>query len=113
MVTDSNNCTKTAGIFVDNRFNILAPNAFTPNGDGINDYFELFWQGPEILSYQLDIFSRWGNMIFSSNNFDERWNGRLFNQGNLQPRGAYSWRLVVTSYEGKKIVEHGTIMLLR
>lgn len=113
VVTDENSCLKTGSVYVDNRFNILAPNAFTPNGDGINDNFELFWQGPEIVSYHMNIFGRWGNQVFSTDNYDELWNGKLFNQGEMQPVGAYSWQLVVVSYDGKQIVEQGTIMLLR
>ena len=111
-VTDENNCLKTGSVFVDNRFVVLAPTAFTPNGDGLNDNFELYWQGPEIMNYQLDIFGRWGSQVFSSTNFQEYWNGKLFNSGDLQPMGVYSWRLIVTSYEGKQTVSQGTVTLI-
>ncbi len=113
LVTDSNNCTKSGSVFVDNRFNVIAPNAFSPNGDGLNDYFELFWQGPEIFNYQMDIFSSWGNPVFSTDNYDEFWNGKLFNSGDMQPVGVYPWRLVVVSYDGKQIISQGTVTLLR
>jgi len=47
-------------------FTFYIPNAFTPNGDGVNDYF--FGQGIGIVDYDIYIFDRWGNMIYHGDN---------------------------------------------
>jgi len=54
---------------------IKIPNAFTPNGDGLNDGFiPLTDDRIEVINYSLGIFNRWGNRVFSSNNHKEIWN---------------------------------------
>ena len=58
-------------IFVNQDYNLLAPNSFTPNGDGINDVF--YVKGEDITTYELFIFNRWGDLIFKSNDMNEGW----------------------------------------
>lgn len=56
------------------------PNTFTPNGDGVNDYFEI--RGLELFpAHQLMIFNRWGNEIYRSNNYRNDWNGAGLGEG--------------------------------
>lgn len=56
-------------------FVVYIPNAFSPNGDGINDLF--FVQGEDIDpdNFSMQIFNRWGQVVFSTNNLSEKWNG--------------------------------------
>ncbi len=56
------------------------PNLFTPNGDGVNDYFEIpgLSQFPE---HRLTIFNRWGNEIYKSRNYQNNWNGSSLGEG--------------------------------
>jgi gliding motility-associated-like protein len=63
---------------------VYIPNAFTPNNDGVNDTFKPIISGAIILNYQISIFDRWGNLVFSSNNPEESWNGEN------APSGVYS-----------------------
>jgi len=53
----------------------VIPNVFTPNGDGNNDQFEIPLPGP-LSGYQLSIYSRWGSLVFRSNNPAEKWEGQ-------------------------------------
>jgi gliding motility-associated-like protein len=66
------------------------PNVFTPNGDGIND----FWSPriTETLSYQLYIYSRYGHLVFESNNPMEVWRGQTKQGGDADP-GVYFYTL--------------------
>lgn len=54
------------------------PNAFTPNGDGLNDSFGLVGEG--ITEYTIQIFNRWGNLIFESKDPKNQWDGSYHNE---------------------------------
>ncbi len=88
---------------------IATPDAFTPNADGINDVWQPLFSNDCMLdstSYLLHIFDRWGNLIFSSNSFNEPW------KGNNAPLGTYVFYL---QYDEKGITrkKQGSIELLR
>jgi gliding motility-associated-like protein len=73
-------------------FQAYFPNAFSPNGDGVNDTFHPFFPpGMRIERYQLTIFDRWGNQLFQSANPDEAWDGRRLGQALTQ--GVYIYFL--------------------
>ena len=62
------------------------PNGFTPNSDGINDDWEL--KGLEVFpQYRLEVFNRWGSLLFSSDDVTKRWDGRF--DGQDVPSGTY------------------------
>ena len=89
------------------------PTAFTPNMDGKNDTFKPIL-GCEILEYKLYIFNRWGELLFTSNNRDQGWDGTI----NNQPANAdvYVWVLVYKMGLYDKIYEKtakGNVALLR
>jgi gliding motility-associated-like protein len=54
---------------------LYIPNAFTPNGDFLNDVFMA--KGTAITSFDMNIFDRWGNLIFTSDDIDRGWNGKI------------------------------------
>lgn len=57
---------------------VYTPNAFSPNGDGANDFYRGYLAaGVELLEYDLMIFDRWGNMVFETTNIETGWNGEL------------------------------------
>ena len=94
---------------------IILPNAFTPNGDGLNDEFKIL-QNHGIIHYNLQIFNSWGRVIFESQSPDQGWNGRY--QGKNCPTGNYIWQIVITYHDSEtgKLIESkkmGTVMLLR
>jgi gliding motility-associated-like protein len=75
-VTDSNNCkaNKTITVIEECEDNIYVSNAFTPNGDGLNDVFNIVTTGLE--KYAIQIYNRWGQEVFSSNNYLQGWDGK-------------------------------------
>ncbi len=56
---------------------INIPNAFTPNGDGLNDTFKPEFIGFEPLRYRMEIYSRWGQLVFSTTDLSQAWNGLI------------------------------------
>lgn len=88
------------------------PNAFTPNGDGLNDKFKILGTPPEnITEYNFRIFNRWGQMIFETNNIDDAWDGMY--KGQYCPAGVYVWEIFYKDKNKQKITNKGTVMLLR
>ncbi|MEM7103556.1 MAG: gliding motility-associated C-terminal domain-containing protein, partial [Bacteroidota bacterium] len=70
---------------------VYVPNAFTPNFDGINDYFKPFEHDCFFLEYQFRVFDRWGNLVFSSSDPQEFWRG--MNGNRPYQMGVYVWSL--------------------
>jgi len=75
-VTDSNNCIMSKQITVTENCqeHVYIPNAFSPNGDGLNDVFNIVTTGVE--SYEMQIYNRWGIQVFSSQNYLQGWDGK-------------------------------------
>ncbi len=65
------------------------PNAFTPNNDGVNDLYFGTGTFPGMQDFNLNIFNRWGELIFSTEDPSEGWNGRKQNKGPMEPNGVY------------------------
>lgn len=112
-VTGSNGCVDTISqkIHVLKSCFIGIPNAFTPNGDGINDFF---YPVNAFKADDLDfrVYNRWGQLVFKSNNWQKKWNGKI--NGILQPAGVYVWTMKYTHHDtGKKYSLKGTMTLIR
>lgn len=86
-------CTDSAfrSVQVEQPLNFFIPNAFTPNQDGVNDRFEYVMTG--ILSHQITIFNRWGEMVYRSENGVDYWDGTHYRTGEKLPGGVYSYRI--------------------
>ena len=88
---------------------IFVPNTFTPNGDGLNETFGA--KGEGIGWYDMQIYDRWGNLIFHSSNPNQQWDG-TFNK-KKSPEGAYVYKIFARGvHEGAKNID-GTVTLLR
>lgn len=89
------------------------PNAFTPNGDGNNDYFlprQLISKG--LVSFEMEIYNRWGQVIFQTNNIDGRgWDGK-FNHVD-QPSDVYVYKIYASFKNGRTEEYTGNITLIR
>lgn len=88
------------------------PNAFTPNGDGLNDVFSITGLPPEsILRFNLQVFNRWGELVFSSSDIREGWDGRT--KGDPCPDGNYIWVMYYEDDSGIHRTNKGQVILLR
>jgi gliding motility-associated-like protein len=87
------------------------PNAFTAGDDGYNDGFRPVFSSPDLISnYQIDIFNRWGEVVFSSNNQYDAWDGKY--KGKPCQSGAYTWKIQYTDYLKTSKDAHGHVVLL-
>ena len=96
------------------QFSFAVPNAFTPNGDNLNDGFGII--SPSTLPvFELYIFNRWGQIIFSTSDQYELWDGKY--NGELSPQGVYIWKSKYQyRIEGNRSELHeetGTVSLIR
>lgn len=90
---------------------IYVPDAFTPNGDGLNDQFRSFSSGYS--QFNFEVFDRWGNEVFRSNDAYEWWDGINQANGKKSPEGTYVWTIEFRTTEGELIRRTGTVTLLR
>jgi gliding motility-associated-like protein len=111
-VTDANGCVSSdeVTVFVSNDPIIVFPNAFTPNGDGINDLFSMINRGI-LAGFNLQIYNRWGELIFESNADAGAWDG-TFN-GEEQPVGNYVYVFNASDFEGNTYNAQGYFTLVR
>lgn len=89
--------------------NIHHPSAFTPDGNGNNDTFSV--KGRYFTDYRMQIFNRWGELVFTSTNEDIGWDG-TFN-GKPQQEGTYVFNLEVADLAGRELKRSGSFILLR
>ena len=89
---------------------IYVPTAFTPDGDGRNDIFRPFPVGIKKYTY-FRVFNRWGQMIYSTTNFNQGWDGKI--NGQPQPTGTYVWMVEGLTRDDRKIAKKGTVTLIR
>lgn len=87
----------------------FVPNAFSPNGDGIND--ELVVGVTNLGKYGIRIYNRLGTQVFFTNNIFENWNGTF--KGNELPVGVYYYVILGTNLSNKNVKYSGSIILLR
>lgn len=99
MSSDNVNVKVVRGIFV--------PNAFTPNGDGKNDRWEIPYIDPSFEG-DVQVFNRWGQKVYRANSSPVSWDGNL--NGEPQPAGVYSYVIFIAKY-GIRL--KGTFMLIR
>lgn len=89
---------------------IYVPTAFTPNKDNLNETFGVV-DYAAVQYFSMQIFSKWGQLIFSSNDISKKWDGTF--KGKNMPNGSYVWMLNYTNSRGRKFYDQGTVMLIR
>lgn len=85
------------------------PNAFSPNGDGINDFFKA--QGTNIKSFEMSIYDRWGQLVIKTDNIDKGWDG-TYKTADAQ-QDTYVYKAKVVDIFGKTYVYSGQVQLVR
>lgn len=108
-VTDYNDCkvSETATIIRSDEVCLSIPTGFTPNGDAYNE----FWVIDGVEYYQditVEVYNRWGSLLFSSNGYNEPWDGT--HNGNELPSAVYYYIVTIPSYE---FSQTGTITIRR
>jgi len=90
---------------------LFVPGAFTPNNDGLNDLFSPH-AGEGIIDFNLSIYNRWGQLVFSTKDKAKGWDGKL--SGVSQPVGVYVWTISYkTMWDTSKKLVKGIVTLIR
>lgn len=111
-VKDANGCTGTDEIrIIQDCSDLYFPTAFTPDGNGRNDGFgPLGTQAPFAQNYRLNIYNRYGQLVFSSKDPLQKWNGTF--KGGVPLNGSYVW-MATYKLNGKERSVKGSILLIR
>ncbi len=102
---------------IDNSCPIRMPNAFTPNDDGVNDYFYFtFIEDCLPITFSLQIFDRWGRLVFETKDYQAKWDGRY--DGQELKDGGYFWimsaKISSTLDEQPKVYQKkGSVLIVR
>lgn len=88
----------------------FVPSAFSPNGDGLNDVFEV--KGTQPRTYRMEIYNRWGTKVFTTENVNSVWNGNNL-LGEPMPQDVYFYYITGQCYDGTDIDRRGDITLIR
>jgi len=116
-VTDSFGCIGSDSVQVKNCDSALfVPDAFTPNNDGLNDVFRAVSSGDNITRFSMQIYDRWGALVFESNDIIQGWNGQIKNK--LAPADTYVWVITyqpfsISNAHASTTRERGTVVLIR
>ena len=115
LVTSYEGCKSTDGVHILwGGMPFYMPNAFTPNGDGLNDFFGPIPRYDYVNRYHMSIFNRWGQMIYETSDINKGWDGTY--KGSRCMMSAYVYRIVYEEFGQlpmeSKVVE-GTVMLIR
>ena len=108
-VSDSLGCTASDSVQINMEGILYVPNTFTPNGDGVNDVFEI--QGENINEFQLWIFNRWGEEVYYTNVMTDYWDG--YYKGKLAQIDGYSWEIRYSDYNNTQHKKVGFICVAK
>ncbi|MEO5642074.1 MAG: PKD domain-containing protein [Bacteroidia bacterium] len=92
---------------------LFVPNAFTPNGDGVNDIFYPVSIGMDPEHFEMWIFDRWGNMIYYTNDLAKGWDGMVQGHTNPCQQDVYVWKIKANDLLGNKHNLIGHVTLVR
>ncbi|MDX1905581.1 MAG: PKD domain-containing protein [Bacteroidia bacterium] len=110
--TDLNGCEQVLRKLIEVRKvkGIWLPSAFTPNGDGTNDEYRVGHYN--VGTFQISIFNRWGDLVFSASNPDFTWNGQSLTGGQV-PEGVYVVQISATDIDGNDLSDRQTLTVVR
>jgi gliding motility-associated-like protein len=114
-VSTVNGCTDTATtqVCIGPEATIYIPNAFTPNGDGVNDVFNVVGLGLEPDQFEMWIFDRWGNMIFYTDDLNKGWDGKVQGHEDICQIDTYVWKIRAVDITDKKYNLIGKVSIIK
>lgn len=96
----------------DSSMEIVIPNVFTPNNDGLNELFRVRGVSEKCDDYKISIYNRWGALYYESTNPAEGWNGKN-EAGELASEGVYYYIIYIKKRDKPKLEKHGSVTLIR
>jgi gliding motility-associated-like protein len=101
--------TITKPIYIRPEVYLYIPNAFTPNGDGLNDYFSISSIGA--VKFEFLIFNRWGELIYETEDENFQWDGKY--KGERVPLGVYVFQVYIENVRDEHVLKRGHIVVLQ
>ena len=109
--TTSQGCTGTDDVIITVVPYCVKPmNAFTPNGDGINDLW-IITNGPCLTKAKVNVYNRYGSEVYSSEDYKNNWDGTY--KGKTLPDATYYYVIIYDLIDGRRIVARGDVTILR
>lgn len=115
MIASTGLCSDTTYLVLEVKEELLffVPNSFTPNDDELNQTFKpIIHSGVNPQNYLLQIFNRWGELIFESRDYEVGWDG-TYGQLGLVKTDIYTWKLVFETTEEERQVHTGSVNLIK
>ncbi len=114
-VKDLNGCSaqEVKDVDIQESFNLLSYDAFTPDGDGLNDAFIPKAIEANDLKFEMNIFTPSGNPLYSTTDYYQPWNGRRNNTGEKMPPGVYLWKVTIYDDENQPHLFSGQIRIIQ
>lgn len=97
-------------VYIHPEYTIFVPSAFTPDGDGINDIFTA--KGNAVESFEMQVYDRWGGIVFVSNSIDYGWDGKNVS-GDWANNGFYLYQIATFDRNGRLWVYNEELNLMR
>ena len=122
LITETENgCRDTSynNVEISPEFTFYAPTVFSPDNDGINDYFFITGEGIDKNDFMLIIFDRWGEIIFKTDKYDESnpskngWDGSVKGAKNKTENGIYTWLAIYKDIEGSEHTHAGVVTIIK
>ncbi len=113
IVINSNGCadTITKEVIIKPDYTFYAPNAFTPNADGMNEFFRPTGTAWDLNTYNLWVFDRWGNQVFYTKDTNKGWDGTRY--GNEVQEDVYVWKVELKDVFGMQHEYNGHISIVK
>ncbi|MEO5642075.1 MAG: PKD domain-containing protein [Bacteroidia bacterium] len=113
--TSSNGCQNTTiqPVCIEPDVSIYMPNAFTPDGDGVNDLFIPQGLGLDPAQFEMWIFDRWGNLVFHGTDLYQGWDGTVQGHPTLSQQDVFVWKIRVGDLKGGRHTYIGSVTLIR
>ena len=103
--------TVTECLVIDPIYTLYIPDAFSPNGNGVNDVFMA--KGNDIKSFEMYIFDRWGMQLFHSTDIMNGWDGSAKSGGGVQQEDTYVYLIYAVDHKDKKHTYIGKVNLIK
>lgn len=89
---------------------VFVPNAFTPDNDGLNEVFRAY--GPPVDDFRMEVYNRWGEVVFVSEDMNRGWTGDVMNGGYYGQNESYVW-VVTYTYDDERVKLTGHVVVVR
>jgi len=108
---DKNSCHNYDTVLVDisGFMEVFIPNIFSPNGDGFNDYLVI--HGPRLFNFSIEIFDRWGKLIYTAQDQKDYWDGTY--EGTELASQTFVYTILGETVLGEKIVRSGNVTIIK